>query len=433
MNVFNKRSPRVFAAGIAVLISANGCRDTASPSEISNPRLSSSSASQFKTIDEEFASLGSLIPGFAGYYLESGRLVVALADPAQRERARAVLRETLAGRDLAHLGAPIDVDRAIFRSAGYSFVELQAWRRSVNNLFSTIPGITLTDVDEIRNRVRVGVADVATKARLLNTLSPAVPAAAIEFVVVSRPSPLLTLNDRAPVKQGGFEVQFAKDGAVKNCTLGFNARRLGSTLTYFITNSHCSQNMGFVDSTDYYQNSYYSNLDFIGLEVLDPPFFTNAQDPLCPPAKNCRWSDALQGEYTAGVSIDLGYIAKTASFGSVVGSKTVVGRFHISGSSMYPTANAQVFKMGQETGWTSGNVNYTCVDVPGAGDQMMLCQSSATMGAEGGDSGSPIFSGDPESGPVVLLGLLWGKTAEGTLFSNMAGIQEDLRGHLIIR
>lgn len=36
------------------------------------------------------------------------------------------------------------------------------------------------------------------------------------------------------------------------------------------------------------------------------------------------------------------------------------------------------------------------------------------------------------NGPVKLLGILWGKGADGTLFSNMAGIQEDVGVHFIV-
>ena len=90
-----------------------------------------------------------------------------------------------------------------------------------------------------------------------------------------------------------------------------------------------------------------------------------------------------------------------------------------------------IHKVGRTTGWTSGTVTGTCVNVNVSGSNIQqLCQtlvtnnSAAIVGA--GDSGSPTFkitSGDN----VQLVGILWGGSGSTQfVFSPLKNIQDEL-------
>ncbi|MEJ7759572.1 MAG: hypothetical protein WKF55_08255 [Gemmatimonadaceae bacterium] len=423
------------------------CNDSSAPVQPEPKRASSTVVSEqparwHRTSDDEFEYLETRIPGFGGYYLNAaGQLEGYLTDPAKASSAKRILIEELAGRTFRTRFGRADVSLLSFKPARYSFSQLRKWRQAVNSLASSIPGLASTDVDQVQNRVRVGVADAAAAANWREALKALLPDAALEIAVVGMPTNLLMLTDRAPVKQGGFEIQFVKStdpGNVRRCTLGFNARRHGYTAQYFVTNSHCTSIFLGPDGTQFYQNLY-QQPDFVGSEAVDPPYFTNASDPLCPAGLMCRFSDAALVEYPQFLPVDQGYLARTQFAHPTNGSKTIdntYSSFPISGYAMYPTVGSAAEKIGRSTGWTYGDVTYDCVDLPsGTLGYWMICQSVATMGSTSGDSGSPVFVAENfDTGPVSLLGILWGASStDGSFFSPMAGIAEDLGGQLIVR
>ncbi len=126
----------------------------------------------------------------------------------------------------------------------------------------------------------------------------------------------------------------------------------------------------------------------------------------------CRYSDAALIQFDAGVTNNLGYLAKTVEDGfgglAIVGSRTIP----VDGSSAMQ--GASIAKVGRTTGYSSGVVTAHCVDVPqfeavnGVAvdtNRDMRCQDQADYYAEPGDSGSPVFSLTNDG---WLLGLHWG-------------------------
>jgi hypothetical protein len=70
--------------------------------------------------------------------------------------------------------------------------------------------------------------------------------------------------------------------------------------------------------------------------------------------------------------------------------------------------------VGRTTGWTSGPVLRTCVDVNiTASEITQLCQDYVDAYVAGGDSGSPMF-GEHTDGTIFLAGILWGGSTDLT-------------------
>lgn len=90
-----------------------------------------------------------------------------------------------------------------------------------------------------------------------------------------------------------------------------------------------------------------------------------------------------------------------------------------------------VFAVGQTSGWSSGNVTNSCVDVNVAGsDIRMLCQNIAGYLSNPGDSGAPVFriTNSPATRDVELSGINWGGPDNGSygVFRIISWVQTEL-------
>jgi hypothetical protein len=371
-----------------------------------------SGAAPGKSIDARFADIGRAASGFGGMFVRAGVLNVYLADHTQRAAASRAI-EAAFGAEAVRAGG------VRYLSADYSFNQLKAWQQQANALFE-VSGVVTTDVDEAANRVAVGVERASAARAVEKELAAAgIPAGAVRIDVVGQIHAVATLRDRVRPLVGGLQIRF--DGFL--CTLSYNATH-GAQGDGFVTNSHCTTNRGTVDGTLYYQPLNQVPDQFIGTEVLDPPFFQRTNN--CPRGRLCRWSDAAYVSRASGVTATRGAIARTT--GANNGSLEIAGSFRIgselAGNSVVGTT---LNKVGRTTGWTQGNVTNSCVDTGVSGSRIvMLCQDFVSAGVGGGDSGSPVFritSGDT----VQLSGTLWGSSG-GTSFvySPMTNIEREL-------
>jgi hypothetical protein len=111
--------------------------------------------------------------------------------------------------------------------------------------------------------------------------------------------------------------------------------------------------------------------------------------------------------------------------------------FRIVGTAI-PSLNQYIDKVGKVTGWTTGVVGHTCVTIKKGGtNERLRCQDLVTNVADEGDSGSPVFTINPDE-TITLLGVLWGRITyfKGsyengddqvwTVISAVANIQQDL-------
>jgi len=365
-----------------------------------------------KSIDDRFADVGRSAPGFGGMFLRAGVLNVYLVDQAQRATARRAIE--------AGFGAePVPAGGLRFLQADYSFNQLKAWQQRANELFE-VSGVVTTDVDEAANRVAVGV-ESATAARAIakKLAATGIPAGAVRIDIVGKIHALATLRDKVRPLVGGLQIRFDRF----LCTLSYNATH-ATQGDGFVVNSHCTTNRGTVDGTLYYQPLDQVADQFIGTEVLDPPFFQQTNG--CPRGRLCRWSDSAYAARASGVSATRGALAKTT--GANNGSLEIAGSFTIrselNGNS---TVGTILNKVGRTTGWTQGAVTNSCVNTGVSGSRIVvLCQDFVSAAVGGGDSGSPVFrivSGDK----VQLSGTLWGSSS-GTSFvySPMTNIEREL-------
>ena len=362
------------------------------------------------------------VSGFGGFFLDqSGRPTVYLKDPGQRGAAEVAL----AGALRALGKSPTEL---MVMKGTYEYQQLHQWFSRAQPEALAVPGAVFADLDEGSNRLRVGVESSDAGTRVRGKLARlGIPS---EAVVVEQTEPIhmvATLRNLVTPRRGALQISFG--GAI--CSLGFNTvAGSGFIVTRsFITNSHCTNVRGGVESTRYHQ-PVATNL--IGTEVSDPFFFTGIP---CPAGRRCRFSDAARARYATGVGSDLGGISRTTFRALANGSIIINGAnpFLNITSEVSPIQGVPVNKIGRTTGWTYGTINGTCIGANVSGTNItLLCQSRTTAGVlpgkvGPGDSGSPVFYWGGGSN-VGLVGLLWGGNSSGTsfVFSSMSGIEHEL-------
>lgn len=360
---------------------------------------------EVRGLEARFGEIAGEVPGFGGYFYDAdGALAAYLADPAGEPALRAILARVQAER------RPSDRERRTAEirvlPGRYSFAQLATWRDRLASLLP-LPGVVFVDVDEVVNRVRIGV--VRDEAR------PTVRDAAFrlgippEALVISAERSLQRLTGPADAAgvPGGRRVAFeSARSTVVQCSLGFNVLDPDGG---YVTASHCSRVQGQVDGTVHHQPG---DAQALGTEIADPPLF---QRGACPETRRCRYSDAARFRLAPG-RVAEPTLARAAE---------AEGTMRVSGERAYPVAGEVVDKVGAETGWTSGVVAATCVNVNVDGtDVTLLCQDVVDAPARGGDSGAPVYAA--RGGEADLAGILWGGTGARFYFSSMATLRAEL-------
>lgn len=373
----------------------------------------------FRTPDDEFARAARAeVPGFAGFYLQNdGTPVVRLVDPSQRGAAQRYLAQELtrarAGR---RAGAPA---QPVFIGAAYDFAQLKDWSEALHPLLSSRGDVYLIDVDEVGNRVLLGVADAtAIGAVRAEAARLGIPAAALEVRTQAKPELRATVRDRFTTTLGGIQIAFS--GYV--CTLGFNARRVSTGANIYVTNSHCTGTQNAFDGIAIYQNTNAAG-NQIGNEVADRALYACVTG-----VASCRQADAAYISNNGTRTVGQGGIARTAWATGAAGGLTVTGEYDVIGRSTSIAVGAYLDKTGRTSGSTYGQVTNSCVTIGS-----LRCQDISKVWSEGGDSGSPVFvyiggSGTAEN-DVRLHGVMWGGPGSDyttTYSSRLAGIEADL-------
>ncbi len=289
-----------------------------------------------------------------------------------------------------------------------------------------LPGAVFADHDEANNRLLFGVQNAAAIRGVQNALARlGIPSSAYAVQVTKPIHQVATLRDRWRPTQGGIQIHFGQF----LCTMGFNAD--DGTQRSFITNSHCTNKQGGVESTAYYQPTSTVDATVIATEVEDPQYFRGGA---CPRGRKCRYSDASRARYGASASSTRGAIARTS--GPNNNSLEVTGSFTVASQDNTTTSFALgtvVNKVGRTTGWTQGTVTNTCVHTNVSGSNItQLCQTfvqnpQGAVVVGGGDSGSGVFRVTSGSN-VQLVGILWGGSSDNRLFvfSPLKQIRDEL-------
>ena len=408
-----------------------GCETNPSvtdPGSTANPAglLSPTSELQDRkwTTDTRFAQTARDLQGFGGLFLdEAGTPVVYLVDLNARSGAEAVLQPLF--KELGIRRTAVQ-----FRQGQFDFLQLKEWSDRLLSLLS-LPGVASTDIDERRNRLRLGVEDASIRPQVEIQLAQlGIPREAIIIEETGPNERVTTLRDYVRPVRGGLQIFHTTE-----CTLGFNARPWAdTTLRTFTTASHCSNVWGSLDGTEWAQPTKIPSSNHIGTEYHDPPFFTGGP---CPSGRSCRYSDVTLALYAPAADWDFAYIART-TFSSqfTPGSITIDNanpRFKVTASRWGPTVVGIPWeKIGRTTGWTSGYIINSCQNVNLAPNITMLCSDRVNALADGGDSGSPVFYwfGGTDGTEVTLFGILFAMNTDKTefIFSSMPNIQSEFQG-----
>jgi hypothetical protein len=366
------------------------------------------------TFDDLQARVAQRAPAFGGFFIDeaTGSLNVyswnrTPAGVVEVERAlRAVFGETLPQGKIRILPGQ------------YGFQELKRWHDSLNEVLS-IPGVVLTDIDDAKNRLQVGVEsnEIGWKVRD-RLVALGIPDEAVDVVETAPMRLEAGLRTLTRPLVGALQISFATGGSAYLCTMGFNAVRAG--VPGLVINSHCSGIQGGVQSTLEYQPSI-SSTNRIGVETVDPTYFTGAP---CPVGRKCRRSDSAFVRRDSGVTATMGRIARP-SLNSLIWN--AIDTFRIV-KEADPLVGQTVTKVGRTTGRTQGQVLLVCADLNVDGTNItQLCQTVANYGSAGGDSGSPVFRilNSPAANDVALGGIHWGAGGGLVVFSPISGIQRS--------
>lgn len=394
-----------------------------------------------QTLDDRFRSVAGIAPNFAGFHLEGNRLVISAT--GQNDN-RAEIRAAIA-RVFQWPVGQLQTDIR-FRRVSYTVAQLLDWQLAAKDVLN-LKGVSFTDVDEVANRLAIGITSGADQEELSAFLRAAgVPAEAVDLVQTEPAQTFAGLRTRHRPVVGGVQIRFDSPP----CTAGVPVT-LASGGRGLLTNSHCTTTQGGTEGTVYRQPKAAVPSNIIGTELSDPPY--TRVSPLCPSGRFCRMSDSALIRLDNGVTSSRGRIARPRAWGSRTVS-TADPDFNVISYDPIIPAGTRVRKVGRTTGMTGGAIARTCVtidqdDTPGLPPRniTLICQYRFTPdGAFGGgvtplgnhgDSGSPVFRirtsailptpGLPTpDNHVNMVGLLWGGAPNSIAFSPISSVVWEL-------
>jgi hypothetical protein len=358
-----------------------------------------------RTLDDALLQIESSVPGFGGmYYDDEGRLVVRLVHDSAAPAAQRAIATVFGSEKIPPQGM-------VTERATRSFSQLKAVQERITPDVLSQKGVVLTDVNEKTNHVTIGIehADVRPGVEKL-IVRLGVERDAIDIVEIG---PILPTN-----VQGGWRpitggLQIETPGSY--CTLGFAALQ-GGTLG-FVTNSHCTQVQGGVESTPAYQAVYPNTA---GTELTDP-FYSSGGS--CPSGRICRYSDSAF--FGASTTINP-LVAKTPGAFNL----SISNWLEVPSKVLYPSQGQAVYKTGRTSGTTSGTIQWACATVNSGGTpHTYFCNYIATSSEQNGapgDSGSPVYFLSGNNAQIT--GLMWGAGSDpwNFAFAPLGSIQSEL-------
>lgn len=410
---------------------------TGLPANAANP--SSALAGAVYAEERPFWNLAHTVPGSAGFFLDtaSGNVIVSLTDMRQPQAAPRALRTRLAG-ELAKARARHPSADIVSRQVTYTFLQLKQWRDALNGEVFAIPGVVWLDLDEVRNRVVIGL-EAGTDAAPLRRLAGefAVPDGALYFEIDAPAVPEARLTDQIRPIAGATRIQSLQAGSTVTCTMGFPALWNGTKA--FVTASHCSRSTFAVDGTQQYQPTvpltHADSLTMapIGFEVAD---YSEA----CPPklGSACAWADAAIYQFGGAVAQWAAAHIARPTYGCFPGPCNPVnlqigGYLSIASTDSSLVVGDLVNMIGSATGWNQSYLQKSCVNVK-LGPGVAECQDYGNYGNGAGDSGAPVLLNITTSDSnAVLGGIHWGKTGQYAVFSPWSGIAREYANLSVVR
>lgn len=363
--------------------------------------------------DDMMLDIAGRVPGFGGFFMnEEERVAYVWLQSGDEALLPLVERELR-----RNFGATLDLSNGLrILDADHDFAALKALQLLAIEHVLGWDDVVLADVDEVNNRVMVGVSTPAAQQRVLAFARQVGGSDALEVELMEPITPHFQLTDSIRPVGGGLTV------GPSGCTLGFVAARAGQV--GLVTASHCSAQMWALDGGLLTQNQYGGS---IGNEVADPSGFTGAVNGYtCPGGYVCRTSDAafysLSWDATPGVN-------RPIAWPQQLNTLTFQGYGYVKYQSS-PPAGITVQKVGVTTGRTKGIVTSTCAAVPQNGyNRIVTCSTQANLYSAPGDSGAPVYrnaNGAPLNPDIELYGALWGGNGSVMAFSSMGAVMADL-------
>jgi hypothetical protein len=238
----------VVAASVACTDAPTVMQNSAKPSASAAPHPWVVSAPPTRTIDDDFADLVDEIPGFGGAFVDSSGVVNVWQTNASRTAASPGPALAAFARRHSMGGLAEAAERTVqVREAAFDFRALQGWRRTLVREMD-FSGVLSLDVDERTNRVLVGVRDdQAAQAVAQQAKELGIPAQAVHTIIEQPPELMTTLQDSTN-RVAGLSV--SRTTVSNGCTMGPlvffrnpNTYAVDSSLAYFVTNSHCSEEL----------------------------------------------------------------------------------------------------------------------------------------------------------------------------------------------
>jgi hypothetical protein len=113
----------------------------------------------FMTFDDDLAAAARVVPGgFGGMMYLNGTPTFYLVDTTQHAAAAAALVSS-------HLSTNFSWSSANVLPARWDFAQMYDWYHYLG-MHATTPGISITDIDEGKNRIMFGVVDTQARAAL---------------------------------------------------------------------------------------------------------------------------------------------------------------------------------------------------------------------------------------------------------------------------
>ncbi len=368
------------------------------------------------TLDEQFATLSILLPGFAGaFFDEEDNFVIAVSKDSEYKYSEDIM-QTLSDSKI-NLSILDDIlesaskHNLLVQEATYDFASLHEWHMTISKKLMSDPNVIFTDADEVQNRIVIGVNEISENEKYFADIS-----------ALGIPNDVIIIEKTEPIVEGLKQTRRPTGGGLRivgngGCSLGVNVRYFdfddGHFTNGFLTNAHCTDDRHQVTGTIFKQiNSP------IGEEIrIAPAIPTNCNRP----GQLCYYADVALVKYSPGVPTQ-GKINRTALWdpnchpgaaNCPIDSSNPI--FPVQGKSNSQFAGQELNKVGQTTGWTKGKVDSTCVTISLSSTTTLFCQNFVKKDSNApqnqpifsnGDSGSAAFK--IVSSKAVIAGLNWG-------------------------
>ncbi len=193
---------------------------------------------------------------FAGLYRDrdTGKLVINLIDVSQKDVALQAAANVLDADRISKEGVEV-------RQVKYSMAQLKTWKDAVSQVMFDTEGVVAVGVDQVRNRVFVGVNDDKSKSVIRSKLTELnLPEDAFSIALMQFKDAVGLQDNVRPLIEGiGIATKNSGD-----CTMAFVADRQG--VRGFVTASHCTDTAATYDSGKIYQPYTISTSTEVGTE-----------------------------------------------------------------------------------------------------------------------------------------------------------------------